>query len=443
MLTTREMNVANRRLGLRAVGVALAIAAVSATAFGQAFSSGSDGSDGALNVPAGSGAVIFDPFDTARWGHVLDADGDGVYNFTTITIASGVTLKLRGDKVNRPVYWLASGVVAINGTLDLSGETTAIATTLCLAGGNTVTTTDPSVRRQVTIPGSGGYAGGAGGRVSPSTPPTAGDGPGGGAGGVAGVCTPFGYTLCGRGGAFTGNRFLVPLVGGSGGEGSTHSSQFGMGGGAGGGAILVASSTSISVTGTITTVGGGVCGSNWGGGGSGGAIRLVAPALTGSGTLNVAGGPATSGGGGVVPGGSGRVRLEGSQVSTTFNVSPSSAVTRGALAHPSTVRPASSVRVSAVDGVPIAPNPAGSFVVPDAAIEKGAPVSLDIQASGIPPGTVVTLKVYPEVPVDPTTVYLPPVLVTLTGTLQSSTGTAMLAFPFGFSRCFVQATWGQ
>src|SRR5438874_280543 len=87
----------------------------------QSFNSGSDGSDGALTIVPNSGNVIFDPMDTSRWGKVLDPDGDGVYNFTTITIGSNSTLRLQGDRVNKPIYWLASGDVVLNGLLDLSG----------------------------------------------------------------------------------------------------------------------------------------------------------------------------------------------------------------------------------------------------------------------------------------------------------------------------------
>jgi hypothetical protein len=70
---------------------------------------GSDGSDLALVVPEGQNEILVDPSDTARWGRVLDADGDGVYNFTTITVGVSTRLRLRGDKTNRPVHWLATG----------------------------------------------------------------------------------------------------------------------------------------------------------------------------------------------------------------------------------------------------------------------------------------------------------------------------------------------
>lgn len=84
-----------------------------------------------------------------------------------------------------------------------------------------------------------------------------------------------------------------------------------------------------------------------------------------------------------------------------------------------------------------------SPALPDVSISKNGPVNVDIEATGIPPGTVVTLQVYPETPADLTTVNLPPAQATLSGTLQSSTATATFTFPYGFSRGFVRASWTQ
>ena len=83
------------------------------------------------------------------------------------------------------------------------------------------------------------------------------------------------------------------------------------------------------------------------------------------------------------------------------------------------------------------------FQLPDVTISKSAPVNVDIQASGIPPGTVVTLQVYPEAPADALVISLPTAQATLSGTLQSSTATATFALPFGFSRGWVRASWTQ
>jgi hypothetical protein len=99
--------------------------------------------------------------------------------------------------------------------------------------------------------------------------------------------------------------------------------------------------------------------------------------------------------------------------------------------------------VTAVDGIPVLPNPSGTFQMPDVTIAKDGTVNVDIEARGIPPSTVVTLQVYPEVPVDPTTVNLPTAQVTLAGTLELSTASATFSFPFGYSRCFIRASWTQ
>jgi hypothetical protein len=425
-MTNMNIEAKTNRRGSRATWSAVAIVLVlispSVKPLAQSFSSGSDGSDGALIVAANQGTVIFDPADAARWGRTLDTDGDGVYNFTTITIGAGSTIKLQGDKINRPVFWLAIGDVVINGAIDLSGG----------AGGDT---RDLSLRRLLAVPGSGGYPGGAGGLVSGTPPATPGEGPGGGSGGV----TCFGDLRCGRGGTFSGNRYLLPLVGGSGGEGFTSGDSY-RNGGAGGGAILISSSTLITVAGTISSNGGSTQATG-AGGGSGGGLRLVAPTISGGGHLSVSGGVAS---GGSINGGNGLVRLEAFQISGSLVFDSGGAfVTRGSPVDPGTLRPASSIRVTAIDGIPVPPNSSGSFLLPDVTISKNAAVNVDIEATGIPPGTVVTLQVYPQTPTDLTVVNLPTSQATLSGTLQSSTATAIFAFPYGFSRGFVRATWTQ
>ena len=79
-------------------------------AFG--FDSGSDGSDGALDL---SEPGIVDFFS-------LPVDhSDGIYNFTTVFIAGGVTLTLH-TATRGPVTWLATGAVQIGGSIDLAGR---------------------------------------------------------------------------------------------------------------------------------------------------------------------------------------------------------------------------------------------------------------------------------------------------------------------------------
>jgi hypothetical protein len=86
-----------------------------------------------------------------------------------------------------------------------------------------------------------------------------------------------------------GSPLLIPLVGGSGGGGrGAAAGSVGCGGGGGGGAILLSSQTRISVQGRIEANGARTeCDSGLAGSGSGGAIRLVAPKVEGSGFVDV------------------------------------------------------------------------------------------------------------------------------------------------------------
>src|SRR2546430_13778595 len=72
----------------------------------QPFDSGSDGSYGPLDITANT---------------TLDLPPDGILKCTTITIASGATLKFNRNALNTPVYLLATGNVTLDGTIDVSG----------------------------------------------------------------------------------------------------------------------------------------------------------------------------------------------------------------------------------------------------------------------------------------------------------------------------------
>ncbi len=406
------------------IAVALVVLFTSAPmAHAQIFDSGSNGSDGALNLTT-PGTIEFDP---KSFNPPLDTDGDNIYHFTTINIAAGVTVRLTARKINGPVFWLASGAVQVDGTINLDGEP-----------GYTVST---NFVRAPSVPGAGGYPGGVGSLGD--VPAQPGAGPGGGLGslpnsrngGGAGHATP-GQDRRGREGAAYGNSFLVPLIGGSGGGGGSGQSSFaGNGGGPGGGAILVASSVSISITGTITAKGGDIGGSGDGGTGSSGAIRLVAPIITGTGKLEA---PqqnfdSTCGGCG---GAAGRIRLEAFQQNFTGTNNPLAAKASPFALFLPTSQP--SVRAVSVDGVPVPSTPTGSFTVPDVGINKSSPVVVNIAAKNVPPGTVVKLLIFsengPDQTIDSTA---------LVGTLASSTATASVVFPSGFSRGFVQAKWAN
>ncbi|MBI3416750.1 MAG: hypothetical protein HY043_15785 [Verrucomicrobia bacterium] len=236
--------------------LALGVALVAMPADAQNFSSGSTGADGPLNV--------------ATADLTLDVPASGIFNYTTINIAANRTLKFRRNAANTPVYLLASGDVTITGTIDVSGG----------AGNNVVG----------GLGGPGGFDGGSPG--SAGVPPGSGYGPGAGGSGNGNInadgAASGAFGTVGANGLSTakgsvyGNALLVPMVGGSGGGGTV--GLPGVGGGGGGGAILIASTTRISHTGRIAAGGGANGGSAWNAG-SGGGIRLVAPIMTGNGSI--------------------------------------------------------------------------------------------------------------------------------------------------------------
>jgi hypothetical protein len=380
---------------------ALAIVPVSA----QSFSSGSTGSDGALTFTT-PGTYVFNP---KTFTPPLDPGGTGMFNFTTITIAAGVTLRLAGDVYAAPVIWLAQGAVTIDGIIDASGQ----------PGFSASTTT----QRTMTVPGSGGYPGGYPGVGA--NPAGAGLGPGAGIPTSAFPCID---------GGFTGNQFAVPLFGGSGGSGYQ-----GHAGGAGGGAILIASSVSITGSGSILANGGERSPGATATVGSGGAIRLVAPSVALTGLLNASvagpfcntpriGSPPTS----VTR--DGIVRIE------AFSIGPINARGQlytatpfGLFVSPDGIP---SLRVVSVGGSPVATSPTGTFTIPDVTVNSNSPLPFAIQANNVPPGTVVRLVIFSENGPDQTIVSPP-----LAGTLASSSATANATLPPGYSRGFVTASF--
>lgn len=266
----------------------------------QGFSSGSDGSYGAMNITSNT---------------TLALPADGIFRCTTITVTQGVTLRFTRNPLNTSVTLLASGNVTIDGSIDISGSASA---------GNFVG----------GVGGPGGFDGGPGGFSSgnSSLPGGAGLGPGAGLSGdgVGGSQTAAGSGAYGsrvagwldaRDGQTYGSLLLIPLIGGSGGGGVDGNKDGG--GGGGGGAIMIASSTIIRInsTGGIVSRGGlGYIPASTGNGGSGGAVRLVAPRVYGTGMLDVRG----SGYCGLECGhqtGAGRIRID-----SIFRFEPTNAV---------------------------------------------------------------------------------------------------------------------
>ena len=296
------MHTTNRNHTLSSVLLAsLLVGASQFTTCGQfAFDSGSTGTNGALNITT----------DTT-----LELPPHGQIHCTTVTVALNATLKFTPNALNTPVHLLARGDVVINGTIDVSG----LAGSAVLGGAS----------------GPGGFAGGN--PASGGLPPGDGKGPGAGRGGADSVpgsggagyasygSTGDGWSVTTNNGSTYGSPLLIPLTGGSGGGGNSA----GVAGAGGGGALLIASTTGITVNGTVLAGSYNPFGySGFFGFGSGGAIRLVAPVVSGAGLVDVRGGYDifTYKGGGA-----GRIRIDCiDRRSLALNLTPSSVASIGA-----------------------------------------------------------------------------------------------------------------
>jgi len=349
------------------------ILAVAFTSVAQAFDSGSDGSDGALVIAA----------DTET---TLTLPPDGIFNFTTVTINEGATLKFIRNAANTPVYMLATGDIILEGTIDIAGQGTTNS-----AGGQG---------------GPGGYDGGN--AVFESIPAGHGEGPGGGSPGIHHDPwvnpDPDLSTLVGHGnylgpkeraksGDGYGNTLLMPLIGGSGGGGDTDPAEVdeGLGGGGGGGAILIASNTRITGMGGVIDARGG--GETYGGGmGSGGAIRLVSPVVEfaeGRGYTHFQVGRYDS----VYA--AGRVRIDTlGLIRNSFNANPSPALSIGANLR---VFPPNnpSVRISRIgsQSIPVNPTTPTTFLLPPGSPEN---IEIEVEAENFNQQLAVKVVLTPE-----------------------------------------------
>ncbi len=379
------------------------------TAAAQTFSSGSTGLDGPFAPTANT---------------TLALPLNGVFNFTTVTIPAGVTVTFTPNSTNTPVTILATGDVTIAGTLSVNGANGAKVSSTINPGG---------------AGGPGGFAGGNGASLGGLTPPSAGQGPGGSNPGD-GVTSPQPATY----GAPASFVSLLPLFGGSGGGGVpggrnafTGATISGASGGGGGGAIVIASSTRIVVTGSVTANGGiGADNSDVthscsfaAASGSGGAIRLAAAQITGTGTLHALGGSSPSGCGQAA---GGRIRVETFTLGFTGTHNPSASFS----AAPGPVTAASNpalanlptLTFSSIGGVAAPATPGGSYTTADVSLPQGMtnPVPVTLAASNMPVGTVFTVRLIPQAGAASTVNTGPS-----TGTFSSSTATASVTFPSG------------
>jgi hypothetical protein len=430
-------HIKHSRFKLGALISTLCLAGLAAPAL--AFDSGSTGADG-----------DFSPTVNTE----LQIPESGVFNFTTVNVPTGVTVTFKKNSTNTPVVILASGNVTIAGTINVSGGKAADSG----AAGNGNIGDDG-------IPGSGGPGGYEGGRGGENNKKNGGQGlgPGGGAGGKfhspyinggggAGFGSNGGDTgtysetsrPSGKGGPSYGSSQLLPLIGGSGGGGGGGGASFaGTGGGGGGGAILIASSGTVSITGSLLARGGNSgfsqgsgCGAR-GGYGSGGAIRIVATAISGNGTIAanqpntsysthdtdssscwVSGNYAYWGG----TGAPGRVRLEAETITRTQASDPVHS-----FGSPSSVFVAGlpTLRITSVAGVaaPISPTGNADITLPSTTPN---PVTVEFATTGVPVGNTVSLRVTPAYG-DPTNV----VSLAITGTTAAGTASVSATLPSG------------
>ena len=380
---------------MKSIGLTILFAA---TAAAQVWSgSGSNGSDGALdlgaNTPgASAGVLIFDPIALN-----LDADADNIYHFTTIRIRDGINVLFRANRMKRPgpVIFLASGAVTIEGIFNFSGDP-----------GHPSTNND-SVRR-ISIPGPGGYPGGIGSRVG-GTPPTKGLGPGGGNLGLTSDYRgcPGAYTVpgvpvwCSPQSAAQpyGTDLVQPLVGGSGGSGSrSYGSIAAAGGGAGGGAFRLSSSVTITFGSGLSAQntaqgcsqnyyiiadggdGGDVYGGG-GGGGAGGAIHIQAPVIAGCGLgLYTRGGNMPNFGRAA----EGRIRIDSRTINGIGSVP---VATSNALVDAPAPPNQPFLRLVTINGVAVPATPQFDYATPDVLINSTNPVPIVLQANNIPVNT--------------------------------------------------------
>jgi len=372
------------------------------TASGQTFSGGSTGADGAFAPPFGTTITV-------RPG--------GVYNYTTVNIGNTITYIKGSD--NAPLVILATGDVNITGAIVVNGE-----------NGASLTSSAPNIGG---AGGPGGFAGGNGGLQS-GPPPTAGHGPGGGLPSIGSTGAQGGSY-----GAPSSFVTLIPLFGGSGGGGGQGSSfsTSGFAGGGGAGAILIASSTRIHIMGQIMANGGNSFTGNCtmgGSAGTGGAIRLVAPEITGTGNVQAIRG---TGGCATAPS-NGRIRMEAFNLLGFIGTTTPVASVANA---PGPVSPAGNpalvnvptLAITSIGGLSRPPTTGASYFAPDLTLALGTvnPVPVVLTATNTPVGspTAITVRLIPQSPGSPTNIAVP--TADHTGTFANSSASVGVTFPVG------------
>jgi hypothetical protein len=306
----------------------------------------------------------------------LPPDGILVFNSVFLRQLVGyaqLTINFVRNPANTPVTILVSGDASITGSV--SGAPGVAASTGTLGNGG--------------LGGPGGFRGGDGAYqiVNFATLGGTGLGPGGGAGGSSSYFAG-GH---GAGGAFVGVADLLPLVGGAGGGGGASTAPNS------GCAILIAVNGVMTLNGQIIADGGNYgsqatasC-SSAGGGGSGGAIRLLARTIVGSGNLYARGGSGIN-----VSGGVGSIRMEALSNELPVNATTPIATRApgpGPVVHPITP----TVAITTIGNQAIPTPPQGVFGTVDLVLPVPGPTTINLATSGVPGGTTVNVTVKPRV----------------------------------------------
>ncbi|HEY3267449.1 MAG TPA: hypothetical protein VGM37_11015 [Armatimonadota bacterium] len=348
----------------------------------------SDGSDGAFN-PTADVQVDLSQAVTGAWSDNNAANaGKGVYDpvkwavvfkYSSVNIPSGVTVTFKNHPSGAPVVWLVQGDVTIAGAVSIDGRNGA--------GTGELTEAAP-----------GGFAGGAG--QGPVRPSGTGCGPGGG----SRVCSPYaaGGTYSTSGGVEGpvcppappyGNPQIVPLIGGSGASGRYEFDNGYTDGGSGGGALLIASGNGVALGGVISAAGGVGGTSNARSCGSGGAIRIVADTMSGTGQMNARGGIGVT-----ASGGDGRIRIEANDLSFAGAATPAPS-TLQPLGEPVIWPPGTipSLTLSQIAGKPVPADPHAGLDSADhyATVASVQPINVRLNAKNVPLTWNVVLRVVP------------------------------------------------
>ena len=166
-----------------------------------------------------------------------------------------------------------------------------------------------------------------------------------------------------------------------------------------------------------------------GGAGSGGGIRLVATAIAGNGALSAQGGIGPTQDNGLSPvfspagnGGNGRIRLEAETLLRTAASTPAHSFSAP---QPAFVAGIPTLRISSVAGVEAPASPTGNadIVLPESLVN---PVALEVETSGVPLGTTVSIAIRPAI--GDAAVF---VTDALAGTEAAATATAQVNLPDG------------